>query len=1855
MTEITITFDPKFTQNDLEYFINKHWNNSLKSESIVFDLSRTEWLSAEEITFLFAWIRKLNLKGVKIKVKLPSEYEIFSNDTKQIAERRRTINFYIFSIWGMYSELGLSDLDFDNKLDSHNKLYDLSQKYNFGKKILPFKIINTKYNSITDSVDKEFDKVISGNRIIDINSQNNQIGTFELEQQIISLLNENECYSPFENKTISNVITKELVINSMEHAKENESYFTVSLHDRWEEKKANTNYFKERFTNEKEKETLDFYKNKKAISLKIKQAFANSNSQKKDSFKNGAILKLDSYAGIKDFLNQSYLEFTFLDFGIGISATLKDEYINNKDNSNIKDSLSFTAQKSHVDSQILEYAFLMESSKDPFDREIPYFELIPRGLYFVIDMVRRYKGLLIARSGQGKVIYDFSNRIKLSIKDKNYIPFEERIYVAKDAVVQCNDENSFFPGTMISIVLPQRKSTNFKKSAVRIDNYKLNKLIFNRDDSENFPTKIFEPNFYDYFIWSLEFKIAEENTNAPLEDKNRINDVLFHNLTERLKKLSGKNCVLFIDFEHIPVRKNVLKTILFLSNSPMVNELTKVIILNLSDDEFRILKIYEQELVMNAGNIPFLFKPIPCINIGNTYNQKVNIEHIKWISVAKKEDAIILSKLFFGDIKKDSVNISAFEDRWICEGNVIAKHENRVYSIFTDFKDLIEKSRSAKTSKLQEYIKREIEDGSFYDGVKEDKKYLFQTTKGSYQQKYLSLYETLNYKYAARYYGQYLLDKHIENIISLYNQSENKTSNFEELDSANQNIILKSLSFNKMLVVTVSSQLLGVQIRNLIKENDSYIFLRNTDYHKKNNIYQKKYKTQISEGKLKSNLKAKTLDCPEIIKLSSYFSFDSEKPFKNVNEHDRILIVNDVISTGSLMKRIVNGINNKKALVNGILTIADSRKLEVDENTEYISHFFDSNIENLVISILSYDNDEEFDLKKWIEKPSGDFNIKRINPILNSVVSLKSEHTEKIKVLFEEPEDLINSNKDTITKLLPLEKDRKFLNTYSNPFNKNIFKIGHFKQGLSHNSYFTDMHNLFYDKEGYTLLKTMHSRISANPSSLQMSDFDTLKNNIINAKNSIDSIEIYKHLVSENDDFDNITTTLQTFITKIDSLKSTSQKHINYSPKFIFHPIYSGIEEVSDDIFNKIFGTDKENIISLSRYDTKNGWRFPFPAKRLNEITKGQHVLIIDSGALSGQSLVQLIDSISFLEVGRIDFLSIVGRIDDFQREFYSRLKSIKIKHLRRNDITDKKEVIINLNILFGINLHIPPYLSKDVCPYCKEIKILRSYQDIDNLPSETLNYIKNRVQEEIALTVDPSKSAYPDYLPTIRKSSPLLPDFNNIFLMRDKLGRIDSYRFYADYFEYFDKICKQIDSNEKKIFEHKETLKNFELILICLLHESRLFSVLNDLLVNVYRISRYIIYSIVIGKKSLNDLNYNWSKYSILRLLVLFERNNLYDINFVEKCFEYFAKDERSINYISYLLTRPYLNHSNLNLTNDSALLINELVFRINNSELYNKIYKEKSISNLLKNIMWFIEPVNNSTTIHQAFYNLGHFFETVYVEQHNKLLKQDISSLRFLIQNEDETQINLILADSKSILERFNKYIINNLHIIKQSDLFKSFPKNLKDEIFLENSVLYDIKDLDRRFEIINFHDNKKNDIFSLFQEFIKSIKNIQNSHLKKDKAFYNFATNYGFEIKQTIEKSIEDEELQKIIKERVNFNINTSKLFEKRLFGHQILMNYAFQEIFMNAAKRKENNNASIDIELIDLSNDKGTQLVIKQNTPWLKPESTKSNGGFEKLVKNVFVEFCGSENFIEEKTDKDYTIIITFSPKKITNYD
>ncbi|TDP00331.1 hypothetical protein [Flavobacterium sp. 245] len=587
-----IKLQKKFTEKHIDEFINSIYSSIKKdsSENFEFDLSETEWISNQNLLLFSALLKYLYNCKIDFKVYFKKK----GISTIELSERTKIQVVQLWEIWEIYSVIGTQDYsnyfditnntikDFKNELISKKKYSEKSKEiYNrFG--ITPL-ITLRKINDYKDSdlLEHEINPI------------------YQLNDVIQEKLFTSGFSHPFVNNTLSAIITKELYENFLDHSIKNSFKSDVdlafmSLALQLNPANSGQSLLESNFKEEEIPETIGFFKNK------------------------------------EKFKNQSFIQFSFLDFGEGIPTTLRDQYIN--DNQIISDDL-FTTIK---DYEILKYAFKHNSSRNPIlnvGSESNLF--IPRGLFDLLTIVKRYGGLLIARSNYGKIIYDFSEN-----KD-----FEQAFGIF-------GDESKFFPGTFITIYLPSLDdSAVFDKSAIKpIFNFKTDKV-----------EKINNINIY-----TLAKKLSSE--------KSSIYNDLLRLLSNNLLKSGTDNTLNYISFLGCKDERIIKKTIFFLLTDYNINLNNSIVVLH-PPPKKNLSEINEEVLNLNKIIKDFKIHPIPFIYLSDA-NDDVEIE---WIGIYEEDDKLKLNQFLLEDVLlpktdfKDVDNIFGnlhFSDRY---GNIDSK------------------------------------------------------------------------------------------------------------------------------------------------------------------------------------------------------------------------------------------------------------------------------------------------------------------------------------------------------------------------------------------------------------------------------------------------------------------------------------------------------------------------------------------------------------------------------------------------------------------------------------------------------------------------------------------------------------------------------------------------------------------------------------------------------------------------------------------------------------------------------------------------------------------------------------------------------------------------------------------------------------------------------------------------------------------------------------------------------------------------------------------------------------------------------------------------------------------------------
>lgn len=618
-----IVFGKKFTPAHLDNVVKEHWQsaaNASPSEVVNFRLDQIEWIALEEITFLFGWFRFLILNGKKIKIHLPP----YDSDFKKYNQ--------LVNLWGKWKIYSLVNLlegnnrlgDYFNVDSSVNTIIDnLIRKKQYNQEnledditVVPFQAIGTSgYGDIRSIDDLVINKIHK---------------PLNLANQVYEVLEQSTDLSANENLLLSKIVTNELFLNVIHHSFEthksdaDECYFAISLKRKYtlenikksennkrifERRKTTRESYEEAktniklFTDEEAKSKLNFY-----LTTVLPEGYKTEKAKETLNF------YTDKTNSKFPFKNESYIEFSFLDFGQGIPNSLSNNYetdISSAETNYILEELSPKHSKQNIDTKILEYAFLLNSSRHPFDLEMQTEYEIPRGLYYLIDIVRRYNGLVVARSGKGKVIYDFSMDVP----------------EIKDAVSYSENDSSlpFFQGTLISIVLPASQNFSAKRGAAK-PSFKL-------------PEKIQPKQNHYYAIIDLikEIEKRYENLKLAKPTLQTIYRELFNSINSVFARHRNESSLLIFDCTGFSVFPLKHKLLYFFSTSPNVNELVSVVLLNFNDvDIINDVKNSIAYKLNRDGNTNHLYKPIPIINSEN---------EIFWVGVANEYDEAKLNEL----------------------------------------------------------------------------------------------------------------------------------------------------------------------------------------------------------------------------------------------------------------------------------------------------------------------------------------------------------------------------------------------------------------------------------------------------------------------------------------------------------------------------------------------------------------------------------------------------------------------------------------------------------------------------------------------------------------------------------------------------------------------------------------------------------------------------------------------------------------------------------------------------------------------------------------------------------------------------------------------------------------------------------------------------------------------------------------------------------------------------------------------------------------------------------------------------------------------------------------------------------
>ncbi|WP_346319465.1 hypothetical protein [Chitinophaga sp. YIM B06452] len=683
-----ISFGEKVSEQHLDDFLNdvqKILPLALQRKiRVVFDLSACKWFSNQELLVFTALLRYFFEAEIEFFVRF-LKVGIPENVDRRLASQ-------IVQIWEVWK---IGAVIPDNIADSvvpgskFEKYFDIS--YGLVQRL------KIKYNIPADSLDiydrygvtpfVELEKIENYD---DQRVSEKLARIYKLSKATTEILQRYNCTMPFDNKTLSSIVTRELYENFLDHFKQgifnvekNFSFFNISLIKRLSEStnKPDTiqHVLKKNFLEEQVPELASFYYD---------------NSSKK-------------------YINRSLLQLSFVDFGEGICRSLEKQFLQARDDQ--KKDILFTAGS--LDDNILAYAFQFDSSKDPIDKRYLERSNIPRGLFDLLTIVRRFNGLLVARSNRGKVIFNFSQGQTFS-----------------QAVSRFGDSSKNFPGTLISIYLPERDKQN-SITTIPI------KPIDHLDKRSFFKKKIIHVSLFD-----LQVEVKSMNFL-----KEKFYDKLFEKFVSIFDTSTGNN-LFYISFKGFEIDDRVTKKLIyFLAFDYRINISNSVIILDPPPIDY-LENVNKEIQFLPEISKQFHIHPTPFIYIEAATDQI----SIFWLGVFLHSDILKLNELLFevSDLRSSDF---ANPDGVIGNVNYYDEHRNLI--------SLVDKNNISNILKEQkDQLEYEQVEKLILDCVKSEEGFVYLCNGNYYQEKYIQLFDLLTNKNNVRLLASALANKLIEEL-----------------------------------------------------------------------------------------------------------------------------------------------------------------------------------------------------------------------------------------------------------------------------------------------------------------------------------------------------------------------------------------------------------------------------------------------------------------------------------------------------------------------------------------------------------------------------------------------------------------------------------------------------------------------------------------------------------------------------------------------------------------------------------------------------------------------------------------------------------------------------------------------------------------------------------------------------------------------------------------------------------------------------------------------------------------------------------------------------------------------------------
>jgi hypothetical protein len=607
LKQMRVKFNKKFTDKELDEFIDKIYANhqKLPSDKYYFDLADTEFIGNQELLLLSGLFKSF------IESNISFEVEFFKKETpaSQINPRVKRQIIQFWNVWKIWKIAPDSDLIRYFGIDG-NAVERLQDELNYFPKLSE---IYTRHG-VTPFITLDY---INNYDETQIQKLINPI--YKLNSVIEDLLKKNSCHHPFTSNSLSSIITEELYLNFLDHSISSSfqnwkrfAFMSISFQAKLDESKSSYEEIQKlkalNFQSEALEQALHF--------------FYDSNK--------------------RTYKNIPYIQFSFLDFGQGICKTLKEEYQRHYSDSNTQS-----------DSDILIFSFKHNSSRHSIDDEKNIERFIPRGLFDVVTVVRRYKGILVVRSNYGKVLFDFSNK---DISNSTHHFFGKK--------------DQYFPGTLISLYIP----------AI--------------EDIANLNTTTIKPevSFSRVAVSNRKYVSLNSIANNLAAAKKDLYSNLLSTLRNKLAA-QGSYSLIFLSFKGCTwIEKKIIKKILyFLLSDYNINHLTNVILLNSPNKS--ILEEIENEIpYLNEAIKNYKLHPLPILD----YDTDSDEMSVKWLGVYNNDDKDKLNQLLFDQYSiarsdfTDPSNVVGHLNEFDSYGNLLTNlpSKSEVSDLFKNENDL---------------------------------------------------------------------------------------------------------------------------------------------------------------------------------------------------------------------------------------------------------------------------------------------------------------------------------------------------------------------------------------------------------------------------------------------------------------------------------------------------------------------------------------------------------------------------------------------------------------------------------------------------------------------------------------------------------------------------------------------------------------------------------------------------------------------------------------------------------------------------------------------------------------------------------------------------------------------------------------------------------------------------------------------------------------------------------------------------------------------------------------------------------------------------------------------------------------